>query len=244
MRMYSDLADWFHLLTSPSSYEEEAAFYVRTIEAVAEGQTETLLELGSGGGNNASYLKKRFACTLTDLSEEMLALSRTLNPECEHIQGDMRTLRLGGTFDVVFVHDAVAYMTNESDLAAAIETAATHTRPRGVALFVPDAVRESFEPGTSHGGHDGEDGRSLRYLQWTFDPDPGDTTYHDDFVLMLRESERPLRVEYERHTCGLFSRETWLRLLRDSGLEPVIADVEDPSAGEHEVFATRRRPTS
>ena len=35
--------------------------------------------------------------TLVDLSEEMLAVSRELNPECEHLQGDMRTLRLGRT---------------------------------------------------------------------------------------------------------------------------------------------------
>ena len=75
------------------------------------GEATTLLELGSGGGNNASHLKHRFECTLTDLSPEMLALSRTLNPECEHIEGDMRTLRLERTFDAVFVHDAIAYIT-------------------------------------------------------------------------------------------------------------------------------------
>jgi hypothetical protein len=41
----------------------------------------------------------------------MLALSMTVNPECEHIEGDMRTLRLGHTFDAVFLHDAVMYLT-------------------------------------------------------------------------------------------------------------------------------------
>ncbi len=107
MKLYGELAPWFHLLTHPSDYEEEAAHVVRVVEEAVDGRAETLLELGSGGGNNASFLKKRFACTLTDLSEKMLELSRTINPECEHIQGDMRTLRLGWTFDVAFVHDAV-----------------------------------------------------------------------------------------------------------------------------------------
>ena len=32
-------------------------------------------------------------------------MSRSINPECEHVQGDMRTLRLGREFDAVFVHD-------------------------------------------------------------------------------------------------------------------------------------------
>jgi len=51
-------------------------------------------------------------------SEPMQALSRALNPECEHVLGDMRTLRLGRAFDVAFVQDAVMYMTSEEDLLA------------------------------------------------------------------------------------------------------------------------------
>ena len=41
--------------------------------------------------------------TLVDLSDGMLAVSRQLNPECEHHLGDMRTVRLGRTFDAVWV---------------------------------------------------------------------------------------------------------------------------------------------
>src|SRR5947199_313515 len=75
-----------------------------------------VLELGSGGGHNAVHLKARFTMTLVDLSAGMLDMSRRLNPECEHHQGDMRTVRLGRTFDAVFVHDAVDYMLTEDDL--------------------------------------------------------------------------------------------------------------------------------
>ena len=32
--------------------------------------------------------------TLTDIAPGMLAMSESINPECEHIVGDMRTLRL------------------------------------------------------------------------------------------------------------------------------------------------------
>ena len=53
--MYSDLAPWFHLLTHPSDYGDEAAFVTRVVDQAAEGPARTLLELGSGGGNNASY---------------------------------------------------------------------------------------------------------------------------------------------------------------------------------------------
>jgi SAM-dependent methyltransferase len=242
MRIYSDLAPWFHLLTHPSDYMEEAAFITRLVEENVDGHAKTLLELGSGGGNNASHLKKRFTCTLTDLSADMLALSRELNPECEHLLGDMRTLRLERTYDVVLVHDAIMYMTTEADLRAAIETAAAHLRPGGVAILEPDATRDMFEPKTRHGGHDGNDGRSLRYLEWESDADPGDTTYEVDFVLALKEREQPLRIVHDHHICGLFAEATWHELIADAGLELVHPRVEDPDAGEHAVFVARRRP--
>ena len=79
MQIYNDYADWFHLLTHPRDYAEEAADYVRLIDG-ASPEARTLLELGSGGGNNAFHMKRRFTCTLTDLSPRMLELSQSINP--------------------------------------------------------------------------------------------------------------------------------------------------------------------
>jgi len=169
--MYGELASWWPLLSPPAEYEEEAAFYARHLAAACERPLRTLLELGSGGGSNASHLKARFEMVLVEPAAGMLAVSRALNPECEHIQGDMRTVRLGRQFDGVFVHDAVGYMTTESDLRMAIETAFVHCAPGGAALFAPDFVRENFRPSTDHGGSDSEThGRRLRlpvaYARW------------------------------------------------------------------------------
>src|SRR5262245_54850442 len=154
MKIYNELAEWFPLLTAPEEYEEEAAAYERALVDAARRPITTLLELGSGGGHNASHLKRRFAMTLVEPSDGMLAISRRLNPECEHVRGDMRTVRLGLVFDAVFVHDAVCYMTSAADVRAAIETAALHCAPGGAILIAPDYVRENFRPGTDHGGHD------------------------------------------------------------------------------------------
>jgi SAM-dependent methyltransferase len=217
-KLYEELASWFHLLTSPEEYDVEAAFYSRLLKEAAEIPVNTILELGSGGGNNAWHMRENFDLTLVDLSTEMLTLSRALNPDCEHIQGDMRTLRLGRQFDAVFVHDAVDYMTTEEDLGAAISTAFEHCRPGGVALFAPDHVRETFHSTTDHGGHDGE-GRSLRYLEWDWDPDPEDSTYVADFAYLLKDETGDVRVVHDRHFCGLFPRSTWLRLLDEVGFQ-------------------------
>src|SRR4030095_17011892 len=110
------------------------------------------LELGSGGGNNASHMKRSFALTLVEPSDGMREISRQLNPECTHLPGDMRHVRLGRTFDAVFVHDSVMYMTTEDDLRAALETVAVHLAPEGVALIAPDATGETFSAATEEGG--------------------------------------------------------------------------------------------
>jgi SAM-dependent methyltransferase len=227
-RLYGDLASWFHLLTSPDDYAVEAEFYSGLLRKSAGVPITTVLELGSGGGNNASHMKGRFRLTLVDLSGGMLELSRSINPECEHIQGDMRTVRLGRQFDGVFVHDAVSYMTTEDDLRAAVATAFEHCRPGGAAVFAPDEVTETLQMRTDHGGHDGAE-RSLRYLEWTWDPDPSDNTYIVDFAYLLRDGEREVRVEHDRHVCGVFPRATWLRVVERAGFR---AEKHEGIAGE------------
>jgi hypothetical protein len=229
------------LLSAPADYAEEAAIYERLLIDACRRPPRTLLELGSGGGSNASHLKARFAMTLVDPSSGMLEHSRRLNPECEHVQGDMRDVRLGREFDAVFVHDAVCYMTTETDLRAAIARAFVHCRPGGAALLAPDHVRETFAPSTDHGGHDG-DGRSLRYLEWTWDPDPGDTTYTVDYAYLLRERDDSTSAVYDRHIEGLFSRGNWLRWLAEAGFEPSVAPIDhsELEPGTYEAFVARR----
>jgi SAM-dependent methyltransferase len=177
---------------------------------------------------------------LTDISPQMLELSRSLNPECEHLEGDMRTLRLGRTFDAVFIHDAISYITTEDDLRSTIATAAAHVRPGGAVVLTPDTTAERLRGDTEHGGHDGEDGRSLRYLMWTHEPEPEATTYEVEFAILLREPGEPTRVEYDRHVEGVFPESTWRRLIEEAGLELAEPGVEDPNEDEHAVFVARK----
>ncbi|MFZ0679164.1 class I SAM-dependent methyltransferase [Candidatus Binatus sp.] len=236
MKLYDELAEWWPLFSAPEDYAEEAAFFARVLTDACKPAPRTVLELGSGGGNNALHLKSKFEMTLVDLSSQMLAVSRKLNPECEHREGDMRTVNLGRTFDAVFIHDAIAYMTNVEDLGAAIRNAYRHCRAGGVALFVPDCVRETFVAETKHGGHDG-DGRSLRYLIWTVDPDPTDTTYRTDFAIMLRDRNGETRVVHDSHIEGMFPCAEWMSLLSAAGFEARALTDE----WGREIFVAKRR---
>ncbi|MFT3775281.1 MAG: class I SAM-dependent methyltransferase [Minicystis sp.] len=236
-KLYDQLSSWWPLLSAPADYAEEAALYTEKLLAFGDRPARTLLEIGSGGGNNASHMKAHFQMTLVDPSLGMLSHSRQVNPECDHHEGDMRTLRLGRVFDRVFIHDAICYMTTESDLRRALETAFLHCRPGGAALFAPDHVRENFQTHTDHGGHDGEH-RALRYLEWAWDPDPNDTTYTVDYTYMLREGAESMRVEHDRHIEGLFPRALWLQLLAEVGFQPhrVLIEHSELPPGSYEAF--------
>lgn len=215
-RLYSDLAAWWPLLSPPSHYVEEAADLLPTLVSATDSP-RTLLELGSGGGSLASHLQRHFRLTLSDRSPEMLAISRTVNPECEHVEGDMRTLDLGRQFDLVFIHDAIMYLTDTASVTAALATAARHCRPGGGLVIVPDCVRETFEAQTECGGEDGPDGRGLRYLEWDWDPDPSDDTFETTYAFLLREPTGEMHVEMDQHHVGLFARGAWVAWLREAG---------------------------
>jgi hypothetical protein len=56
-------------------YAEEAAFYHSGLAAACDGKLESLLEVGSGGGNNASQMKQHASLTLVDRAPGMLAVA-------------------------------------------------------------------------------------------------------------------------------------------------------------------------
>jgi SAM-dependent methyltransferase len=235
MRMYAELARWWPLLSPPADYAEEAPFFLGLLREGGRAP-RALLELGCGGGSLAWHLKRHAELTLVDLSPDMLAVCRATNPECEALEGDMRSLRLGRVFDAVLVHDAIMYATSEADLAATIDTAARHCAPGGTVILAPDFTRETFAPAVGDGGEDGG-GRSLRFIEWTWDPDPDDTTFEVAYTFFLRDADGATRIEDDRHREGLFAEATWLRLMDQAGLD--ARAVEDP--WRERIFTGRRR---
>jgi SAM-dependent methyltransferase len=239
-RLYHDLADWWPLISPPDQYADEAGYLAAVLAAHPAG-IRGVLDLGSGGGCVAVHLKQHVALTLVDIAEPMLAVSRRLNPECEHVRGDMRTLRLGRSFDAVLVHDAVDYMTSETQLGQAIDTAFAHCRPGGVALFVPDHIAETFRASSGAGGSSEPSGRQASFQEWAWDPDPDDGWIQVEYEFRLRSADGAVQVLHESHRLAAFSQATWLRLLAAAGFE-LAADPADISAGSRpaSLFVARR----
>lgn len=237
--LYRDLVPWYRLLDPYEDHLNEATSYKQNFLRVDPPQNATLLDLGAGGGNNTFYLADRFACTLVDLSPDMSQLSRELVPQCEHIVGDMRTVRLDRTFDAVLVHDAIAYMTNKADLRAAVETAFLHTRFGGAALFAPDCTRETFRDHTEF--FEANDAtRSMRGMEWSWDPDPHDDMTVAEYAFLLRDGT-DIKAVHDRHFEGVFSRKTWFELLEGVGYRVELVSRPLDEEGEFdEIFFCRR----
>jgi SAM-dependent methyltransferase len=235
-RLYHDLADWWPLISPRQRYTDEAAVLGNVI-AVGDEPVRTVLDLGSGGGHMAFHLKRRFALTLVDISAQMLAVSRRLNQDCEHLQGDMRTVRLGRTFDAVLVHDAIDYVTTAGDLRLVIETAFAHTRPGGLALFVPDHLKDDFEPVTGGGGS----GAQASFRVTTYDPDPADDWIAADYEFTLRQPDGQSEVARETHRLGAFARASWLAELERAGFVPADPPANDGRGRPAHLFIGRRR---
>jgi len=240
-RLYRELAGWWPLISPPGEYAGDAAVIEREF-AAARPAVRTVLDLGSGGGHVARYLSGDRSVTLVDISAEMLAVSRDLNPGCLHVQGDMRTIRLRRVYDAVLVHDAVDYVTNQDDLARVIGTAYAHCRPGGIAVFAPDHTAETFRPGSgAGGGHDGN-GRQASFTERTTDPDPGDDWILAEYEFTLRDADGTVTVVPEAHRLGSFRRATWLRLLMAAGFTVAVRRLPGHGRSPRVLFVGRRPP--
>lgn len=224
MKLYNELASWWPLMSPHTEYEEEAELYLEIIRRY-HPDIQKAVEFGSGGGSNAFYLKRNFSMTLTDLSPEMLEVSRELNPDCEHIQGDMRYLDLGDEFDLVFIHDAITHFTDKADLLEVMQNAKKHLNEKGILMIMTDQFEETFKPVTDHGGID-QGKRGMRYLEWTYDTDPDDHKTETEYVYVMRNEDGGIAREFDRSESGLFSMPEWEELLAQAGFQAHFERVE------------------
>lgn len=222
-RLYGDLAHLWPLMSPPEDYADEGACLLGELRKRLGPGRARILELGTGGGHLLHHIAAGFDATAVDLSQSMLAHSRRLNPEVTHHVGDMRTVRLGETFDAVLIHDAIDYMTTEEDLRAAFTTARAHLRPGGLFIVIPDDYLETFTPPRVWHDTRRAGGAELTFVEYSTDIDPNDTQVETAYVFFFQE-DGALRVEVDQHTTGLFSIETWRRVLVEAGFEPEQVD--------------------
>jgi hypothetical protein len=217
-KMYTEFAHLWPWVSPPGDYAEEAAIWRDTLRGKLGPGRHHILELGVGGGNNLSHLTSDFDAIAVDPSDEMMDNSRRLNPDVDHYVGDMRTVRLGRTFDAVLIHDAISYMLTERDIRQTFDTAREHLKTGGVLIVAPDWYLETFDGPIIKSWTTNAGDIEFACTEYSHDPDPNDTQIENVFVYFIRESG-VLRIEQDIHTVGLFPKDTWSRVMDESGFD-------------------------
>ncbi len=220
-RLYGDLAWTWPIISPPKDYIEESEHIKKLILHNSKIPVKTLLNLGCGGGHVDSVLKKYFKITGVDVSKNMLALAKKLNPQATYVRGDMRRIRLKTTFDAVLIHDSINYMLTKRELKAAFKTAFVHLNPGGIfCTFVEeyDKLRQSRVHFSTHRKGNVE----ITFIEHYYDSNPRDTTYEATFIYLIRRN-RKLTIHTDRHLGGIFKLSTWLKILRELGFKVKVS---------------------
>jgi len=139
--VFEAYAAYYDLLYRDKDYARESAYVDGLIRRFAPAAHD-ILELGCGTGAHAMQLAQcGYALTGIDLSQAMVQRARIRNVPArgtapEFVQGDLRSYRSEHSFDVVLaLFHVMSYQVTNTDLAAAMQTAAVHLRPGGLFVF-------------------------------------------------------------------------------------------------------------
>ncbi|ACH39577.1 SAM-dependent methyltransferase, type 11 [Citrifermentans bemidjiense Bem] len=145
MNCFGAYSHYYDLLYKDKDYAGEARYIDELIRKHSPG-AKRILNLGCGTGrHDFELMKLGYQVTGLDLSEEMLAVAAKrltdMHPgpapaALRFLQGDVRTVRLGETFDVVIsLFHVMSYQSTNDDLHKAFATAKAHVAPGGLFLF-------------------------------------------------------------------------------------------------------------
>lgn len=143
-QVFDSYASYYDLLYRDKDYAGESEYVAAHIRKQIP-KAKRILDLGCGTGVHAEHLARMgYTVHGVDMSEAMLARAEarkaTQPPEIadrlSFSLGDVRTVRTGETYDVVIsLFHVMSYQTTNTDLEAAIDTAAVHLESGGMFLF-------------------------------------------------------------------------------------------------------------
>jgi SAM-dependent methyltransferase len=97
----------------------------------------TVLDIGCGTGFKLAHLQELgYRCTGVDHLESMASYAARTHPQLDISVGDIRTVRLGRTFDVLTALGwVIENVHSHADISAAMATFAAHARPGTLLVF-------------------------------------------------------------------------------------------------------------
>jgi len=118
-------------LVYPEAGDETPAMCRRMFARYLPQPPASILDVGSGTGRDLASLARDGAdCTGIDILPAMIEFARAVRPQLRLEVGDMRSLRLGRTFDAILcMGSALMYALADRDVRATLQTFAAHAHP-------------------------------------------------------------------------------------------------------------------
>ena len=214
---FADIAAYYdELYVKPEQYQREAERTLAIAEIYKQSNGNDLLDIACGTGGHVTYWRKHYSVTGLDLSPAMLNRAVQKFPDIEFHLGDMVDFVLEQNFDVVVcMYGSIGFMRTVENLNRAVSNFTKHLKPGGILCLTPWSTQEEFEPDIVV-----------------------DTVKHPDVGISRMENVRlksPGLAEVDFHhlvgrdgkvtyytqsiEVGLFSRQQYLDVLSNAGLE-------------------------
>lgn len=142
--VFDAYSEYYDLLYADKDYAREAE-YVAALIKLKNSKATTILDLGCGTGAHAEQLAKLgfivhgidlAAGMLKKAEQRRLALAEDIASRLSFSMGDVRTVSLGKTFDVVVsLFHVMSYQNSNQSIEDTLCTASSHLADRGIFIF-------------------------------------------------------------------------------------------------------------
>jgi ubiquinone/menaquinone biosynthesis C-methylase UbiE len=215
---FRELAEYYDPLNDAKDYQAEAARLEALARRFGAPQDPTWLDVACGTGRHLEFLRRRHTVVGIDLSPEMLRIARRRLPGVRLVRGDMRSVELGRSFDVVScLFSAIGHLPTKRDVRRAFSNFARHLNPGGVVIVEPWIDPAIFHSGFLHLVTFRSPKLTLARLSSS--ARRGSRSIVRFHYLVGKPDARIRYVEVEDKGL-LLSREELLSLMRDAGLRP------------------------
>jgi len=128
-------------------YAGEVAAIHTAINAHAQRDVTSVLDVGCGTGSHLQFLQKQYEAQGLDCNHAMLRVAQRKCPNVLLHQKDMTTMQLPGSYDaMVCLFGSINYLADADMLRQTARAMAGHLSPGGVLLIEPAILPERLSP--------------------------------------------------------------------------------------------------
>ncbi len=221
MLQYGSLAKYYDMIYSFKDYEKESRIIATLANRYKKSTGNELLDVGCGTGKHIVYLKKWFACTGIDKSEDMLRFARRQVDGVRFVRGDMARFEMRKKFDVIVsLFSVIGYTETHQNLALALNNLSRHLKSGGVLIIEPWFTKAAWKSGSVHMHTYGTN--DVKIARVGFSGTDGSVSVLDEHYL-IAEKGKGIKHFRDVQRLGLFGRAETLALMRAAGLRAMYA---------------------